>query len=164
MLTHELARGIAHRRAAQRAHIEIVEHDDVDAPVERLAVRACVGRDRPALDDDLVRLLDRNVHERERIDLLRLAVFEHREVVARQARHELALLVSDDDVDVDVVDFDLEGHAGGLLSLPQNDRGLQNNDRTEKGERGGISHVGKNLFIFGRNLSIYGSNRWVRQA
>ena len=127
------ARGIAHWRTAHRADIEIVEHDDVDAPVEWLAIRSRVGRNRPALDDDLVRLLDGNFHERERIDFLRLAVFENREVVARQARHELALLVSDDDVDVDVVDLDLERDAGCLLRLPQRTGDCRTTAATRRG-------------------------------
>ena len=54
VLADELARGVAYWRAAHRADIEIVEHDDVDAPVERLAVGAGVGWDCPALDNDLL--------------------------------------------------------------------------------------------------------------
>ena len=155
MLTHELARGITHRRTAHRADIEIVEHDDVNAPVERLAVGARVARDCPPLDDDLLRLLDGNVHERKRIDLLRLAVFENCKIVARQARDELALLVGDHDVDVDVVHLDLERDAGWLRSLSQKDGRLQGNGN-EEGKRG-VSHLW-------RNLSIYGWNCVVRQG
>ena len=44
-------------------------------------------------------------------------------------------VVGDDDVDVDVVDFDLEGDTRCLLSLPQNNRRLQNNGRRHKEKR-----------------------------
>ena len=49
--------------------------------------------------------------QRERVDLLRPAVFEDLEVVARETRDEVALVVGDDDVDVDVVHLDLERDA-----------------------------------------------------
>ena len=132
VLAHEPAGGIAHRRAAHRADVEIVEHDHVDPSVERLAIGSRIGRDCPALDDELLRLVKGNVDERERIDLLRLAVFEHREVVARQSGDEPALLVGDDDVHVDVVDVDLKCDAGCLLGLLSQKTGSVQNERKRR--------------------------------
>ena len=57
--------------------------------------------------------LDRNLHIRERVDLLQFAVLEHLEVLSREARDEVPLLVGDDHVDVDVVDLDLKGDRRG---------------------------------------------------
>ena len=59
--------------------------------------------------------LDRQLDVREHLDLLRLAVLEDFEVVARQAGDEVALLIGDDRVDVDVVHLDLKGDRRGSL-------------------------------------------------
>ena len=61
---------------------------------------------------------------------------EHREIVARQARHELPVFVSDDDVNIDVVDFHLEGDARYLLSLSLEHGRLQHNGCNEEKKRG----------------------------
>ena len=100
------------------ADVLVVEDDHVQTPGERLAVRLRVGR-RPAGRRARTRsvLLDRDLDVREHVDLLRLAVFEHLEVVSREARDEVALLVGDDHVDVDVVDLDLEGDRRGRLRV-----------------------------------------------
>ena len=54
------------------------------------------------------------VHQRERRDVLRHAVFEDLEVVLRQVRHELVLAVADDGVHGDQVDVDAEGRLRAL--------------------------------------------------
>ena len=64
-----------------------------------------------------IRALDRQLDVREHLDLLRLSVLEDLEVVARQAGDEVALLIGDDRVDVDVVHLDLKRHRRGSLRL-----------------------------------------------
>ena len=144
-LADELSSRVLQRRAAHRAHVEIVEHDHVHAAVERLSIGLRVGNDEPALVDELGRLLDGNLRPRERVDLLRLAVLEHLEIVAREPGDEVALGIGDDDVDVDVVHLDLEGDAGCLRTLALKNRRLQGHDRNEEKKRE-FSHIGTPLF------------------
>ena len=58
--------------------------------------------------------LDRDVHLRERGDVLADAVFEDLEVLFLQVRDELAVAVEHRGVDLDVIDGHLEGD-GGLV-------------------------------------------------
>ena len=85
-------------------------HEDEDAPLERRAVGRDVGRDRRLREERRIDALDRDVDHREHRQRLRLAVLEDLEVVLGQRADEVALLVGDVGVDLDVVDFDLEGH------------------------------------------------------
>ena len=90
-------------------HVQVVEHDDVDAAVERAGVGLDVGLDRLGREERPLDALDRDVDEREGADRLRLAILEDLEVFLLEVADEPALLVGDDGVDLDVVDLELEG-------------------------------------------------------
>ena len=113
----ELFGGELHARRPREAGVEIVEHQDEHPAVEFLAVAADIGLDRLGLIERRIEFLDRDVDERDDRDRLRLAAFQNLEVVLGQAADEVALLVGDAGVDLDVVDLDLEGNrrlvAGG---------------------------------------------------
>ena len=104
----ELLGRLLHLRRAHGGYVLIVEEDDVETAGKRPAIRLRVAGHRPSVDHERVVLLDWNFDVGERVDLLRLAVFEYLEIVPREARDEVALLVGDDHVDVDVVHLDLK--------------------------------------------------------
>ena len=110
----ELRGGRAHETAAARVGPEIVEHDEEHAAIELLTIGGDIGLDRVCAEERRIRALDRDVHARERGNGLGLALFANLEIVLRQSADEGSLCVGDDGVDLDVVDFDLEGD-GGLL-------------------------------------------------
>ena len=93
---------------AQRRGVQVVEHDQVDAAVGALQVGAHVRLDRLRRKQRALGALDRDVDERERRDLLRLAVFEDLEVAGLEVGDELALRVEHARVDFDVVHFRAE--------------------------------------------------------
>jgi len=66
----------------------------------------------PVHEQELVGRLARDVHLREHLDLLRLAVFEDDEIVGLEVLDEFAFVVGDDRVDLDVVDLGLEDDRG----------------------------------------------------
>jgi hypothetical protein len=94
---------------AQRRGVQVVQHDHVDAPVGALQVGAHVGLDRLGCEHRTLGALDRDVDERERGDLLGLAVFEHLEVRGLEPGHELTLAIQHAGIDFDVIDFGAEG-------------------------------------------------------
>ena len=104
----ELLRGQLDALRAQRRGVQIVEHDHVDAAVGGLQVVADVRLDRLRRKQRPLDALERNVDQRKRGDLLRLAVLEDLEVLGLQVGDELALLIEDARVDLDVVDFGAE--------------------------------------------------------
>ena len=111
----ELARRLLDDGRAERADVDIVQHQHVHAAVERPCIRARVGGDRTTEHGESIRTLDRQLDVRKHLDLLRLAVLEDLEVVARQAGDEVAVLIGDDRIDVDVVHLDLKRHRWGSL-------------------------------------------------
>ena len=113
----ELARRLLDDGGAERTDVDIVQHQHVDAPVERPRIRAHVCADGTTEHGEPIRALDRQLDVRKHFDLLRLSVLEDLEVLTRQAGDEVALLVGDDRVDVDVVHLDLKGHRRGRLRL-----------------------------------------------
>ena len=96
----------------ENAGVQIVDDDDEHAPLERRAVGDDVGRNRGLREERRIGALDRDVHHREHGQRLRLAVLDDLEVVLGQVADEVALRVGDVGVDLDVVDFDLEGDGG----------------------------------------------------
>ena len=132
-LLDELPRGPAHQDAAGRGRLEVVEHDDVHAALERLRVGRHVGLDRLARDERLLGVLDRDVHEGEGGDVLRLALLQHLEILPREVVDEAPLAIEDRRVHLDVVDLDAEGHrwlvGGGRLAR----RGLLRGRASGKG-------------------------------
>ncbi len=105
----ELLRRALDQRRAQRVGVQVVEHDDVQPPLERVAVGLRVRRNDALRVEEALGLFDRDVDLGEQLDLLRLAVLEDLEVVLGQPRHEVALRVGDERVHLDVVDLGLEG-------------------------------------------------------
>ena len=97
-------------RRAREIGVHVVEDDQVDATLD-VVVGLHVGLDRRGREERTLRALDRDVDQGEGRDLLRLAVLEHLEVVGLRGRSTgVALRVGDDGIDLDVVDFDAEGH------------------------------------------------------
>ena len=94
---------------ASEPRVQVVDHHHVHPAVERTLVRLHVRLDRRGREQRTIRPLDRNVHEGERIDRLRLPVLEHLKIFLFQIADEISLPVGDDDVDFDVVDLDAEG-------------------------------------------------------
>ena len=109
VLVDELLRRALDQRRAQRVGVQVVEHDDVQPPLERLAVGLRVRRNDALRVEEALGPLDRDVDLGEQLDLLRLAVLEDLEVVLGQPRDEVALRVGDERVHLDVVDLGLEG-------------------------------------------------------
>ena len=147
-LADELSGRILHRCAAHGAHVEIVEHNHVHAAVERPSVALRIDGDRTAVDDERGRFFDRDLDQRERVDFLRPAVLEDFEVVAPEPGHEIALIVGDDDIHIDVVHLNLEGDPRGLRRrLSKKHGGLQHRGRqcNEK-QRSVLCHSRKLLF------------------
>ena len=105
----ELARRRLGALGAQGVGVDVVEHQHVDAAVVAGEVVLDVGLDRRLREQRLRLPLDRDVHQRERRDLLRLAVLEHLEVAFAEPGDEAALGVDDAGVDLDVVDLGAEG-------------------------------------------------------
>ena len=114
MLFDELPRGPDDISRSQRSGADVVEHDHIEAPVEHRPVGPHILDARPAAEARRVEALHRDLDDGEGVELDRLAVFEHLEVVAGQSANEVALLVGDDDIDIDVVDLDLKGHGRTL--------------------------------------------------
>ena len=110
VLVDELLGGSLDEALRSAAVWYVVEHDHVQPPLEAARVRFDVGRRPPCCTRAAARRpLDRDVHLRENVDLLRLAVLEDLEILARQALDDVALVVGDDGVHLDVVDLDPEG-------------------------------------------------------
>ena len=107
-LLDELARGPLDPIGAAEQRVEIVDHHDVDAPLEGARVGSDVGLDGLAGAERALEVLDGNVDERERRDRLRLPVLEDLEIILRQVAHEAALAIGDAGVHFDVVDPYLE--------------------------------------------------------
>ncbi len=112
------------QRAPQRRGVVVVEHHHIEAPFEPSRVRLDVRPDRHRIDDEALTTVDRNVHLREDVDLLRLPVLGDLEVLARQPLDDVALFVSDDGVDFDVVDLDAERDGRLARALRIRRRGL----------------------------------------
>ena len=115
MLLDELAGGPDDVLRTKRAGAHVVEHDHIEAAGERGTIRPNIFGQRPAPEQLLLVPFHRDFDSGKRVDFDWLAVFEHLKVVARQPAHERALLIGDDDIDVDVVDLDLERHGGRAL-------------------------------------------------
>ena len=137
----ELLGGRLHSNRAPEPRVQIVDHHDVDAAVERLLVRLHVGLDRRLGEERPIGALDRDVDHREGVDALRFSVLEHLEVFLLQVAHEVALAIGHHHVDLDVVDADLEGRAlwrrrrrrlrGGLLPRVERRAGEKHEQRGE---------------------------------
>ena len=103
----EARQRIAHREARAAPHVVVVEEDreQPDVVARRFRFFVVIGAD---LAHGLLRRLDEAAvepYQLERVDRLRLPVFEHVEVARLQVGHAVAALVfRDDDVDPDVVD------------------------------------------------------------
>ena len=115
----EIAGVASNDAGSEWRHIQIVEHDDVDTPRFDVAVRTDIGRDRAAAERKRLSRLPWKLDIGERLNRLRLAVFEHLEVFGGEAGNEIALCVFDRHVDVDDVDADFEG---GLLGKSWRDQ------------------------------------------
>ena len=102
-------RRLAHALRAQRIDVQVVQNHDVDATVERPGVRLHVGLDSPGREQRAIGAFDRNVHHREGGDGLRLPVLGHLKFVFLQVADEIALLVGDNSIHLDVLDLSLEG-------------------------------------------------------
>jgi hypothetical protein len=99
---------LTHDRRANRVDVHVVEHDLVHPAADRLLVRTHVDRRRPPDSGKRRRNLQRNINVRERRDLLRLPVVEQLEVVDCEPDDCVSLLVGDDGVYLDEVDFGLK--------------------------------------------------------
>ncbi len=108
VLVDELLGGSLDEGAAQRRRVVVVEHEHVQAPLEAARVRFDVGRHRRVAHHQPGRPLDRDVHLRKDVHLLQLAVLVDLEILAREALDDVALVVGDDGVHLDIVDFDPE--------------------------------------------------------
>jgi hypothetical protein len=97
--------------------VVVVEQQHVDAPLERPGVGAHVRHDRPRLVDEALEPLDRDDDLREERELLQDAVLVDVEVLAGQALDQVAALVGDDGVDLDVLDLGAEGDGRDLLGV-----------------------------------------------
>ena len=104
--------GRAGPRRPAEPRVEIIDHEDEDAPLERPAVRDHVGRNRGLRVERRIGALDRDVDDRERRERLRGAVLEDLEIVLGQRVYETPLAVGDVRIDLDVVDLDLERDRG----------------------------------------------------
>ena len=117
-----------HARRPREVGVQVVEHEQVDAPLD-VVVGLHVRLDRPVGEERPLGALDRDVDQRERGDLLRLAVLEHLEVLGAQVGHQVALRVGDERVHFHVVHLDAEGDGrrlgarrlGRRLLRPQRD-------------------------------------------
>ncbi len=136
ILVDELVRRLLDLGAAQRAGVVVVEQQHVDAALERPDVGADVRHDRTGLVDEALEALDRNDHLREERRLLQLAVLVDVEVLAGQALHQVAALVGDDGVDLDVLDLGAEGDRGDLLGIGRRGR-LRRRRLGRRGDQGG---------------------------
>jgi hypothetical protein len=133
VLFDEVARVLAYETGANGRDVQIVQDDDIDAPGRGVAIGAHVGGNGAAKDSESIGPLDRQLDVRERLNLLRLAVLEHFEVVSRQARHELTLRVDNRDIDVDRVD---RGPECRLLGHPRRDHADRGRQRPSTGVQG----------------------------
>ena len=86
-------------------------------------------RHRPLDAGKLRRNRQRNVDERQRRNLLRLPVVEQLEVVGCEPDDCISLVVGDDGVDLDEVDFGLEGRLRSLRVRPREHQQRQRADR-----------------------------------
>ena len=103
--TCDLLRGVRHAVVGRR---HPVVHDDDDDAAQIELIGGDVGADLPhPFGGD--RRGSGDVDGRERDDRLRLAVFEHREVLGAQAVNRLAVLVEDRDVEPHEIDAGAEG-------------------------------------------------------
>ena len=108
----ELARELSHLSGSPRVGVQLVEHDGEDAAANTLLVgRDVLRRSRP-LRRRRLRAVDGNPDLGEHGDLLARALLEHLEVVAGEAGDDLACLVGDERLHLDVVD--LGAKDGGL--------------------------------------------------
>ena len=133
----ELARGELDALGPQRRRMQVVEHDHVDAAVGGLHVVADVRLHRLRRKQRPLDALERDVDQRKRRHLLRLAVFEHLEIFRLEVGDELAVLVQDARVDFDVVHFRAEGdwrllRRLGLALRAQGDRGYRKRDEQDE--------------------------------
>ncbi len=112
LLEHEAAGEVADVLAAQRRHVIVVEHDQVQPSVEDLLVDRDVRLDGQRVRPEVQRLARprvRDVDHAEGLNLLRLSVFEHLEIFLLQPADEIAVPVDDTHVLFDVVHLHLEG-------------------------------------------------------
>ena len=100
---------VPHQVRAQRAGMEVVEHDQVQPSVEAPGVAGDVGLDRLPGKQRLLRRLDGDVHQRESIHRLGDAVLENLEVGLRQIPDEGAGRVERPDIHLHQVHLDAEG-------------------------------------------------------
>ena len=111
LLEHEPACELTDVLAAQRRHVIVVEHDQIEPAVEDLLVDRDVRFDRQRVRTEIQRLARprvRNVDHAERLHLLRLAVLEHLKIFLLQPADEVPVSVDHAHVFFDVVDLDLE--------------------------------------------------------
>ena len=109
ILLDELTRHAPDKYRPCEAGIEVIQHDHIDAPRKHLLVRPDVAAPLASSERQRILPLHRDVDRRKHVDLLPLAVLEQLEIVLRQAANEIALLIGDHRVDVNVVDFGLKG-------------------------------------------------------
>ena len=105
LVLDELDERLLHREVVAALDVIVVEqdHEQPDVGPRRFPLLVVVVANRRGgpLSIGLERI---ELHDRERVDLLRLAVLGDGEIVLREIHHRLAVLVGDDDVDADVVD------------------------------------------------------------
>jgi hypothetical protein len=122
-------------RRARRHHEVVVEQQDVDTPVRRVAVRAhLVRRRRRTAGGPHV---ERQADLGKGLEAPRLAILEDREVGGGQARCRRAVGVGDDDVDDDLVDRRAQGgRRDGRRLLRRERRDQDRGDNKRDGEPG----------------------------
>ena len=108
---------IANPPGIAEVEVQVVDDDEEDA-TGRVVPRPGRGQDDALLGRRRRRRQQvvhaAAVHQRERRDVLRHAIFQHLEVVLRQVGHELILAVADDRVHGDQIDVDPEGRLRAL--------------------------------------------------
>src|SRR6185436_2265733 len=130
-------------RAARQVHVQVVEHEQVDAAVHA-DVGIHVGLDGGRREQRTLGARDRNVDVGERAHHLRLAVLEHLEIGGAQIGDRLAGGVADEGVDLDEVRLDAEGQrrlrrlrVGGRGGCRLLRRGSQSSGETRRQDYGG---------------------------
>ncbi len=125
--------------------MEIVDHHDVDASVERCFIGPHVGFERGARVKRPVGALDRNVHLRECRDRLRLAVLEDLEVLFLEVLYQVAFAVGHHNVDFHIVDAQFERGRLRLRGLCRLCRLVGNERGCGRGEK---RHERRELYAF----------------
>ena len=151
---------LAHEPGAKRGHVEVVEHDDVDASGRDVAVRAHVGRHGAAGEPEPIRPCRGQFDVRERLDLLRPPIFEDLEIIRREAGHEVALRVGDRHVHIDVVDAQLERGSLGFGRLRS--RGAPHQRATTGGQRAIVWFLDPKCEVMGVSHRDTGCASWTK--